>query len=320
MVLQNPGRCIHTDRKPVLKSWRKIVQNYVIYMDASGDIDPAFAAENNIKIVPMNYTLGDEELLCSQMESPEVLHKYYETQRRGSLTHTSQITPGKYISIFSEELKKGIGVLYISLSSGLTQTYDSACLAARELAEDYPDVPFCPVNSLAATGGMGLLTEAAVLNRSAGMSVEENAQDLRALADRLCHFFMVDDLMYLKRGGRIPATTALLGSALNIKPILTIDPVGKLISINKKRGVKTALKELALAYKTHRDPALEKKYGSRIYIMHGDAEALAVTEADLIRQYNPDARIHIMGLSPVIGAHTGPGMIAVIFYGTRVSG
>ena len=131
---------------------------------------------------------------------------------------------------------------------------------------------------------------------------------------------MVDDLMYLKRGGRIPATTALLGSALNIKPILTIDPVGKLISINKKRGVKTALKELALAYKTHRDPALEKKYGSRIYIMHGDAEALAVTEADLIRQYNPDARIHIMGLSPVIGAHTGPGMIAVIFYGTRVSG
>ena len=276
------------------------MQNYVIYMDASGDIDPAFAAENNIKIVPMNYTLGDEELLCSQMESPEVLHKYYEIQRRGSLTHTSQITPGKYISIFSEELKKGIGVLYISLSSGLTQTYDSACLAA--------------------TGGMGLLTEAAVLNRSAGMSVEENAQDLRALADRLCHFFMVDDLMYLKRGGRIPATTALLGSALNIKPILTIDPVGKLISINKKRGVKTALKELALAYKTHRDPALEKKYGSRIYIMHGDAEALAVTEADLIRQYNPDARIHIMGLSPVIGAHTGPGMIAVIFYGTRVSG
>ena len=105
------------------------MQNYVIYMDASGDIDPAFAAENNIKIVPMNYTLGDEELLCSQMESPEVLHKYYETQRRGSLTHTSQITPGKYISIFSEELKKGIGVLYISLSSGLTQTYDSACLA-----------------------------------------------------------------------------------------------------------------------------------------------------------------------------------------------
>ena len=76
------------------------MQNYVIYMDASGDIDPAFAAENNIKIVPMNYTLGDEELLCSQMESPEALHKYYEIQRRGSLTHTSQITPGKYISIF----------------------------------------------------------------------------------------------------------------------------------------------------------------------------------------------------------------------------
>ncbi len=296
------------------------MQNYAIYMDASGDIDPVFAARNNIKIVPMNYTLGDEERLCSQMESPEVLHKYYELQRGGELTHTSQITPGKYISIFSKELEKKKGVLYISLSSGLTQTYNSACLAARELAEDYPDVPICPVDSLAATGGMGLLTEAAVRNREAGMSVEENAEALRSLAGRICHFFMVDDLMYLKRGGRIPATTALLGSALNIKPILIIDPAGKLTSVNKKRGIKTALKELALAYNTHRDPALEKQYGSRVYIMHGDAEDLAVMEAGLVRQYNPDADIQIMGLSPVIGAHTGPGMVAVIFYGTRISG
>lgn len=290
------------------------MRDYLIYTDASADIAPSVIEKYDIRFVAMNYTVGEEERLCTNLEEPSFLKKFYDAQREGKETHTSQVTPHSYIETFAPLLKEGQSVLYLSLSSGLTKTYDSVCLAASELAEEYSGVKVVAVDTLCATGGMGLLLEAAAENRAAGMSIEENAGWLNEHRLEVSHWFMVDDLMYLKRGGRIPATTAVLGTALNIKPILKIDEEGKLVTLEKKRGHKLALKELANKYATTRD---ESK--NRVYIVHGDCPERADELEQMLREINPEADITKMMLCPIIGAHTGPGMLAAIFFGNRSS-
>lgn len=288
------------------------MNNYLIYTDASADIDPRIIERYDIRFVAMNYTVGEEERLCANLESPDFMKKFYDAQREGRETHTSQVTPHTYMETFAPLLKEGKSVLYLSLSSGLTKTFDSVCLAASELAEEYKEAKVVAVDTLCATGGMGLLLEAAAENRAAGLSIDENADWLNAHRLNVAHWFMVDDLMYLKRGGRIPATTAVLGTALNIKPILKIDDEGKLVTLEKKRGYKLAIKELANKYTTTRD---ESK--NRVYIVHGDCPDRADELEQLLKEINPQADITKMMLCPIIGAHTGPGMLAAIFFGNR---
>lgn len=287
--------------------------NYVIYTDASADVDVEFLKKSGVKFVEMRYTVGDEERICNSIEEVDFLKKFYDAQRNGKATQTSQITPNKYMEEFEPLLKEGTSVLYLSLSSGLTKTFDSVQLAARELAETYTDAKIVPIDTLSATGGMGLLVEKAVENKEKGMSLEENAKWLQENTLKTCLWFMVDDLMYLKRGGRIPASTAILGTALNIKPLLEVDTEGKLITVEKKRGVKTALKALVAKYEETRNP----QAGNRVYIVHGDCEERADELAALVKEVNPDADITKMMLCPIIGAHTGPGMVAVIYWGDR---
>jgi DegV family protein with EDD domain len=287
--------------------------NYVIYTDASADVDKEFLKKSGVKFVQMRYTVGDEERLCDSIEEEAFLKKFYDAQREGKTTQTSQITPNTYMEEFEPLLKEGISVLYLSLSSGLTKTYDSVCLAARELAETYTQAKVVPVDTLSATGGMGLLVEKAAENREKGMSIEENAAWLEANRLNVELWFMVDDLMYLKRGGRIPAATAVIGTALNIKPILEVDSEGKLITVEKKRGIKTALKALASRYES----SSKAEISSRVYIVHGDCSDRADELESMIREINPNADITKMMLCPVIGAHTGPGMAAVIYWGAR---
>lgn len=288
------------------------MNNYLIYTDASADIDPRIIERYDIRFVAMNYTVGEEERLCANLESPDFMKKFYDAQREGRETHTSQVTPHTYMETFAPLLKEGKSVLYLSLSSGLTKTFDSVCLAASELAEEYKEAKVVAVDTLCATGGMGLLLEAAAENRAAGLSIDENADWLNAHRLNVAHWFMVDDLMYLKRGGRIPATTAVLGTALNIKPILKIDDEGKLVTLEKKRGYKLAIKELANKYTATRD---ESK--NRVYIVHGDCPDRADELEQLLKEINPQADITKMMLCPIIGAHTGPGMLAAIFFGNR---
>ena len=288
------------------------MSDYLIYTDASADIDPAVIEKYDIRSVPMNYTVGEEERLCVNLESSEFLKQFYDAQRAGKETHTSQVTPHSYIETFSPLLAEGKSVLYLSLSSGLTKTFDSVNLAALTLAEEYSDAKLVAVDTLCATGGMGLILEAAAAKREAGLSIDENAAWLNEHRLEVVHWFMVDDLMYLKRGGRIPATTAVLGTALNIKPILKIDGQGHLITLEKKRGYKLALRELVNKYASARD---EKR--NRVYIVHGDCSEHADEVERLVKTVNPQADITKMLLCPIIGAHTGPGMVAVIFWGAR---
>lgn len=291
-------------------------QSYMIFTDVSADIDKEFAREKDIHFIAMDYTLGEEVRHCDGIEDEEILKKFYDGQRGGDFTKTSQISPANYIEAWEPYVKEGTSILYLSLSSGLSGTFQSSNLAARDLMEEYEGVSIISVDSLAATAGMGLLAEAAVYNREKGMSIEENADWLNENKLRINHWFMVEDLMYLKRGGRVSATTALVGTTLNIKPILTIDREGKLPNIDKKRGVKATLNRLFEFYQASAKEA-EQEFENTIYLIHADDSGKVDITEKLIRDANPNARIKKMMLSPIIGAHVGPGMTAVIHWGTE---
>lgn len=287
------------------------MNDYIICMDASGDINKEKAGKNGIEFVPMEYSLGDEMRTSQGCESEELLKKFYDGQRNGDMTKTSQISPFMYEEYFRQFLKNGKSILYFCLSSGLSSTYQSSILAAQNLKEEYPDAEVLPVDTLAATGGIGLLVEKAIENKKTGMDIHENFESVKSLVPYLRHFFMVQDLMYLKRGGRVSAATAIVGSALNIKPILKIDENGKLTTIDKKRGNKAAMSALFTYFKENYNPRL----GNIIYICDGDTPDLAESLAAKVQEAVPGIIVRRMMLSPVIGAHTGPGMLSMILFG-----
>ncbi len=285
--------------------------DYEIFVDMSLDIDVKIAEQYGVRFVPMEYMLGGETFRATGPESDERMHNFYESMRQNIPTKTSQITPYQYEETFGPVVKEGKAILYIALSSGLSKTYESALLAVDNMKDEYENVQIEVIDSLSATGGMGMLAESAAKNREAGMSLEENAKWLRDNLTYLNHWFMVEDLVYLRRGGRISAATAIVGSALNIKPLLTIDAEGKLVSVANKRGSKQAMRALAEYYRTRYD----SKFGNAVYICCADCKDSAAELKKMVLDINPDADVRITMLCPVIGAHTGPGMLSMIFYG-----
>ena len=285
--------------------------SYQILMDVSGDIDVSALPEAAIKFIPMEYSLGGDMRRCETMEKPEILKQFYDGQRNGDLTRTSQITPQQYEAAAEPYLEAGESVLYLGLSSGLSSTMESARQAQQNLHRKYSSQDFLPIDTLSATGGMGVLAERALRNQQMGMNLQQNVQDLIRASARIQHIFLVQDLMYLKRGGRISNTTAILGTALNINPILRIDPQGKLEIIDKKRGLKRSAKNLLNHFDDHYDP----DSGDVIYIIDADAGELADLLDEKVRKRAPKAVIRHSGLSPIIGAHTGPGLAAICYMG-----
>ncbi|MDO4960740.1 MAG: DegV family protein [Eubacteriales bacterium] len=281
---------------------------YKILTDFSVDITPEFAAENDIGFIPMSYTIGDEEFNCDHVETEEERRRFYKAQREGVLTHTAQSSIQSCIDTFEKYASQGMDILSFSLSSGLSGSYSSACLAASEVMEDNPGVKIVVIDSLSATGGLGLLLELAAKNRADGMSIDENADWLNANKLRIMHWFMVDDLMFLQRGGRLSVASALLGTAFSIKPILKIEADGTLTNFIKKRSTKQAMAEIIRLY----DESSYKNDGEIVYVIHADAiECAEYLKAEVLK-LNPAAQIRTVQLSPVIGAHTGPGMCAVV--------
>ncbi len=288
------------------------MKEYSIFVDSSADLDPQFVTEHDIRMVTMRYTLGSETGMVLWSEDETEKKKFYDELRSGNMPHTSQVSPQQYIDAFTPVLRSGRDILYISLSGGLTNFHDSISIAKLDLAEQFPDAAVYEVDSLAASGGIGLLAELAEENRQNGMPVEENVRCLNEAVQRVCHLFMVEDLMFLKRGGRIPAATAVIGTVLNISPILIIDEAGKLQVTEKIRGKKHALTYLLSQYRRYHDT--ENK---RVFVIHADAPELAAQLAEKIQDSEPDARVTVRMLSPIIGAHTGPGLAAVIWFANR---
>ncbi len=289
------------------------MSDYYIFTDVSTDIIPEIVKENDIRYIPMEYLLGEERILCDRPATDEEMHHFYESLRNKVPTQTSQITPIHYMEVFEPILKEGKSVVYLALSSGLSKTYESALLVARDLKEKYPDCDVEIVDTLAATGGMGLLVEAAVENKKKGMSAVENAAWLREHAMNVHLWFKVQDLMYLKRGGRVSAATAIVGTALNIKPILNINSEGKLDTIDKRRGTKLALKGLLEWFEKFYDPS----EGTTVYISCADVREEAEGVKATLLEAHPELTIRITQLSPIIGAHTGPEMLAIIHWGKK---
>ncbi|WP_294342998.1 DegV family protein [uncultured Clostridium sp.] len=286
--------------------------NYIIFTDVSADIETSFIKENNVHFIPMKYMINSEDKLYTGIYDENILKDFYSAQKSGADTKTTQIAPQIYSDTWEPIVKEGISIIYISLSSGLSSTYQSSVLAANELMDKYPNIKILPIDSLAGTAGMSLLVEKAVENKKNGMTIEDNEVYLNKIKHNLCHWFMVEDLMYLKRGGRVSATTAIVGTALNIKPILKVDENGKLVPIAKKRGIKAALKELVNLYETASEGGEE-----RVYITHGDCIDNAKKLEKAILEINPQCKITTLMLNPIIGSHTGPGMIAVLHFGKK---
>lgn len=282
--------------------------SYSILIDASADLAAGFALREDIHVIPMGYTLAEQPRVYACEDDPAPLIEMYSGQRQGLSSSTTQISPQNYLDAFLPYAQRGEPVLYLCLSGGLSGTYASSLVAAREIGEDYPQAKIRCVDTRSATVGIGLLAELAAANRAAGMTLEENAAWLEENRSRVMHWFMVEDLGFLKRGGRISPATAVVGTALNIKPILKIAGDGTLTNFAKIRGSRAARTRLAEFYRETGQCC----DGDRIFIAHADNPAGAEELKSDLLAINPRASISVSLLGPVIGCHVGPGMCACV--------
>jgi DegV family protein with EDD domain len=284
---------------------------YVIFTDATADLPAEDFRRYEIQSLPMLYRLAGRDTLYDGSWPDERVHAFYDRLRAGDSISTSQISPGAYEEAFSPWLEKGYDVFYVCFSSGLSGTYQSSNISAPVLMERYPGRKVVISDSLGATFGEGLAVLQAAKNREAGMSIEDNARWIDAHVLQNVHWFTVDDLMFLKRGGRISAATAMSRTTLKIKPVMHVDDAGHLIPVEKAQGRRTSLKAIA---RKMRETGVELA-GQTVYIGHGDAKADADFLADVIRKTVPVKAIHIGMINPIIGAHSGPGHLGVVLGG-----
>lgn len=239
------------------------------------------------------------------------LKDMYAGLRAGEVATTAAVNPEQWQELMEPYLKAGEDILVLAFSSGLSTTYQSACMAAQELKETYPDRIISVVDSLCASLGQGLLAYYACKKREEGLTVEELTAWLLDNRLHLCHWFTVDDLMYLKRGGRVSAATAIMGTMLNIKPVLHVDDAGHLINVGKARGRKASLQCLA-----KKVGELTEGYDNPImFISHGDCLEDAKYLEGLLKEQYGVKEVYINYVGAVIGSHSGPGTVALFFLG-----
>ena len=285
------------------------MSNYQIFSDSGCDIKPALLAEWGVKFKELTFRFDDSEQEYSNNELPA--SAFYQKMREGGVAKTAAVNVEAFVEAFEETLKEGKDVLYLGFSSGLSTTFNSARLAALQLAETYPDRTIRVIDTLAASAGEGMLVYLAAKKQKEGATLAETADYIESIKLNLSHWFTVDDLVYLKRGGRVSPTAAFVGNMLGIKPVLHVDNEGHLTPVTKIRGRKMSLKEMADRYtETAIDPA-----EGPVFISHGDclkdAEDLAAT---LKSRHGVETEI-ITDVGPVIGAHAGPGVLALFFLG-----
>jgi len=287
------------------------MNNYVIVTDCTSDLSLDVIHKYDLKVIPMEFRLGEQEYLHSA--DFKVFHevKFYDKLRDGVEASTSQISPYAYEEFLTPLLEAGNDILYIALSSGLSSTYASSVVAIQALQDKYKQQTIYTLDSLAASAGEGLMVYHACKNREAGMRIEENKTWLEEHIQNFAHWVVVDDLNHLKRGGRISATTAFVGSALSIKPIIHVNEEGKLINVGKVHGRKKSLTTIANKLKETISPK-----DQTIMIAHGDCYEDALFLKDKIMEMKLVEEVIISEIGPVIGAHSGPGTVALFYMGT----
>ena len=286
---------------------------YKIIVDAAGDFFLGTLKANSIPVIHMEVTVGDHSFIYTPDMSEDKILEYYKALKEGSKPTTSQVTAYQYKEFFTPYLKEGHDILYLALDSAISGMYDQAILASRECKELFPEREIEVIDTLSATAGIGLLLDRAINNQKEGLSLQENAQDLRAHTKDIFHLFVVQDLYHLKRGGRISAMTAMVTTALNIKPILYVSETGELLPLTKARGMRQAMKELASLF----DKRKWTPYKEKVLISHSVAHKNVDVLTPMMKDLTGYTDIPAVITSPVIGAHVGTGMVAICFYGKR---
>ncbi len=289
------------------------MRDYEIFTDSSADLTAELYAEWGVGYQPLTFTM-DGTTYTNWADGREISEaEFYKKLREGSVSVTSQVNVNEFVQSFKRVLDKGKDLLYIGFSSGLSGTVNSGRLAADELAAEYPEAKILVVDSLAASMGQGLLVYHAVQKKNEGLSLEELARWLEDNKLNLAHWFTVDDLNFLKRGGRVSGAAAMFGTMLNIKPVMHVDNEGRLIPMEKVRGRMQSLDALI----GHMEKTAILPENQTVFISHGDClkDAQYVEEEVKKRFGVKNTVINFVG--PVIGSHSGPGTLALFFLATE---
>ncbi len=287
--------------------------DYQIITDSTTDISPEMIREMDLQVIPLCYTMEGKTYRNIPGGGEMTDHEFYEKLRAGTMSTTAQINSEEFVAYFTPVLEAGKDILYLAFSSGLSGTCQSALLAKKELEEKFPDRRVEVFDTLCASMGEGLLAYHAASLKQAGKTMDEVFSWLKENVLHLCHWFTVDDLNHLKRGGRVSAATALLGTALGIKPVLHVDDEGHLINVSKTRGRRQSLDALV---KRMEETAILPK-DQTVFISHGDCLEDAQYVARQVKEKMGVEKIVINFIGPVIGAHSGPGTVALFFLGSK---
>ncbi len=286
---------------------------YRIVTDSGVDLTQKMIAELELTVGSLKFTIEGNTYEDRSDKSELSTPKFYGMLREGKTSVTTQINTEEFKDLFEPILKNGEDILYIGFSGGLSGTYQSACIAAEELREQYPDRKLYTMDSLCASMGQGLLVYHAAQLKKNGTDIDALYAWLKDNHLKLCHWFTVDDLNHLKRGGRVSAATALVGTVLGIKPVLHVDDEGHLINVAKARGRKASLDMLV---NKMAESAIEPE-NQTIFISHGDCYDDAKYVADKVREKFGTKKFEINFVGPVIGGHAGPGVVALFFLGKQ---
>ena len=286
------------------------MRDYVITVNSTVDLPKEWLEERNVPVIPLKYTMDGETYTDMYGLSAK---EFFAKLREGKMSVTSQVNPEEAIAALEPFVKEGKDVLHLGFSSGLSGTFNSMRIAGEELSEKYPEAKIIIIDTLCACLGEGLLLYKALQHKEAGESIEEVAKWVEENKLHICHNVTVDDLNHLHRGGRVSKTTAIVGTMIQIKPIIHMDNEGKLQVIGKERGRKRSLNKIV-------DMAVEQSKGwdnDMVMITHGDCIEDAEYVAGLVREKLGVEQILINNIGTVIGSHTAPGVVAVFFMGEK---
>ena len=283
---------------------------YTIVTDSSCDLPAPLLEKMGIRVVPLAVNLDGKTYFNYPDGRAIGFEEYYAQLRSGKQATTSAVNMSLFRTVMEAELIAGHDVLYLGFSSGLSGTFNAGAMAARELQEEYPEFELIAVDTLCACMGQGLLVYLAALEKAGGKSMHEVRDFVEAQKLHICHWYTVDDLQHLKRGGRIGGTTARLGTMLNIKPVMNMDNEGKLAAVSKARGRAAAIRALV---DKRGEQAIEPEKQT-VFIAHADCYDDAHKVAEMVHErFGSKSLINYIG--PVIGAHAGPGTVALFFVG-----
>lgn len=288
------------------------MSSFVILTDSSADLSASMVQQLDVQVLPLSFVLDGHTYHDHPDNRDMDPRLFYERLRSGDMATTSAVNVAQYTEALEPLLQAGQDVLILAFSSGLSTTYNSSLIAVKELQAKYPDRKLFTVDTLCASLGQGLLVWYATQARARGGSIEEVRDWIEEHKLNLCHQFTVDDLYFLKRGGRISSATALVGSMLHIKPVLHVDNEGHLINTGKVRGRQAALKALV----DRMEHTAIDSGSLTVFISHGDCLEDAQMVADMVKKRFGVQEVYINYVGPVIGAHSGPGTLALFYMGT----